>query len=276
MGSGHGSSNGYSISDSNSKNDNAAGSCRPTPVIEVSDLSVTYHDKGAGIFARKAELEVIRNLTLELHEGEILGLVGESGCGKSTLARTIVGLERNFTGQVIHKTSRPQMVFQDPYTSLNPSMTVRRIVEEPLILAKIRDRNTRRDKVIETLSLVGLGPEYLNRLPRELSGGQRQRVNIAAALIAEPKVLIADEPVSALDATIQVQILDLLWELHQKLNLSILLISHDLAVVENLCKRVLIMQNGRIIESGPVKTIFENPEQPYTRVLIEASRIRTQ
>jgi len=242
------------------------------PVIELSNFSVFYREKGSGLLNRGSRHEVVRNLTFELREGEILGLVGESGCGKSTLARAILGLEPDYVGRVIHHTDRPQMVFQDPYGSLNPRMTVGRIVEEPLIISSGYDRLERRRRTEGMLQLVGLDERYLSRYPRELSGGQRQRVSIAAALIGKPQVLVADEPVSSLDATIQTQILDLLWALHRGLNLSILFISHDLAVVEHLCDRVLIMYEGEIIESGTSEAIFKNPQHTYTRQLIQASR----
>jgi len=245
------------------------------PVFELSNLSVFYREKGQGLFSRGVRREVVHNLSFELHEGEILGLVGESGCGKSTLARAILGLESTYSGQIIHHTNRPQMVFQDPYGSLNPRMTVGRIVEEPLIISGGYDRAERRRRTVEMLELVGLDSRYLSRYPRELSGGQRQRVSIAAALIGGPKVLIADEPVSALDATIRVQILELLWKLQRELKLSILFISHDLSVVEHLCDRVLIMQNGQIVESGAAEAIFENPQHVYTQQLITASRSLT-
>jgi len=242
------------------------------PVLKVSDFSVFYRERGRELLSRKQRHEAVRDVSFELYEGEILGLVGESGCGKSSLARAILGLEPDCTGQVAHHTSYPQMVFQDPYGSLNPRMTVERIVSEPYIISGKYNGTKRRRKVAEILQLVGLDTRYLARYPKELSGGQRQRVSIAAALAGGPKVLVADEPVSALDATIQAQILDLLWELHRELKLSILFISHDLAVVEHLCSRVMIMKEGRIVESGPVEVIFDKPRHAYTQQLITASR----
>ena len=241
------------------------------PILEVSNLCVYYTEKQNGLLARKSRFCVLQNVSFRLLEGEILGLVGESGCGKSTLSRAVLGLERDYTGQILHHTTRPQMVFQDPYGSLNPRMTVGQIVTEPLMLSGKHDRAERRRKVLEMLTLVGLSETHLPRYPRELSGGQRQRVSMAAALIAQPRLLIADEPTSALDATIQAQILDLLWELKQRLGLSVLLISHDLAVVEQMCSRVLIMKAGEIVEENAVDEIFENPQHPYTRQLVSAS-----
>jgi len=204
------------------------------PVLEVRNLNAYYRE------ANRGRWQVLYDVSFSLMEGEILGLVGESGSGKTTLSKVILGLERDYTGEVMHHTTRPQMVFQDPYGSLNPRMTVGRQVEEPLLLTRKYSRSERRERVEEMFKLVGLDSAYLTRYPRELSGGQRQRVSIAAALIQRPKLLIADEPVSALDATIRAQVLDLLLELHDKLGLSYLFISHDLSVVEQMCDQVLI------------------------------------
>jgi len=233
--------------------------------LEVRDLDAFYRTKGA-------RRQVLHGVSFELLEGEILGLVGESGSGKSTLARVILGLEPEYTGTITHHTERPQMVFQDPGGSLNPRMTVRRTVEEPLVVAGGYSRTERERLVREMLDLVGIDERYLDRLPRALSGGQRQRVSIAAALIRRPQLLIADEPVSALDATVQAQVLDLLWDLHQQLGLSYLLISHDLAVVEEMCDRVLILKEGRIVEQGTVAQVFDAPQQEYTKELLWVSR----
>ena len=239
-------------------------------ILEISDFSVYYNEKGSGMFSKKNRRQVVKSVSFELFEGEILGLVGESGCGKSSLARGILGLEPDCSGQVVTNAASPQMIFQDPFGSLNPRMTVARIVEEPLIIYGMKDRKVRQEQVVEMLKLVGLDERFLPRLPHELSGGQRQRVSIAVALIAGPRLLIADEFVSALDATIQVQILDLLWEIHEKLALSILLISHDLAVVESLCDRVLIMLGGEIVESGKIDEVFSKPNHKYTKQLLSA------
>jgi len=234
-------------------------------ILEVENLNAFYRDG-------RTRRQVLHGVRFELMEGEILGLVGESGSGKSTLARVILGLEPDYTGTVVHHTERPQMVFQDPGGSLNPRMTVRRTVEEPLIIAGGYSRAERAEMVREMLGLVGLDERYLERLPAALSGGQRQRVSIAAALIRRPQFVIADEPVSALDATVQAQVLDLLWDLHRQLGLSYLLISHDLAVVEEMCGRVMIMQGGRIVEAGTVEEVFDAPEHAYTKQLLRASR----
>ena len=206
-----------------------------------------------------------------MHRGEILGLVGESGTGKSTLARTILGMVKPDEGQVIHYTKRPQMIFQDPYSSLNPAYTVGWSMEEPLRIFGKYDAAERKKRVREMLRRVELPEECLAAKPGELSGGQRQRVSIAIALIQRPRFLIADEPVSALDVTIQAQILKLLRELRDELDLSYLFISHDLNVVYQLCDRVLVMKQGRIVEQGTVDEIFDHPQQEYTRQLLAAA-----
>jgi peptide/nickel transport system ATP-binding protein len=206
-----------------------------------------------------------------VHDGEILGLVGESGSGKSTLARTILGLVKPDSGEVIHHTKRPQMIFQDPYSSLNPAYRVSWILEEPLRIYGKYDALQRRRRVADMLRRVELPEECLAAYPRELSGGQRQRVSIAAALLQRPRFLVADEPVSALDVTIQSQILQLLKGLRDELDLSYLFISHDLNVVYQLCDAVAVMKDGCIVEYGPVRQIFDAPRHPYTQQLLSAA-----
>ncbi|MCL2828591.1 MAG: ATP-binding cassette domain-containing protein [Oscillospiraceae bacterium] len=234
------------------------------PVLEVRNLDAYYREGSRG------RRQVLHDVSFSLMQGEILGLVGESGAGKTTLSKVVLGLERDYTGEVTHHTIWPQMVFQDPYGSLNPRMTVGRQVEEPLLLTRQYSRTERRERVEEMFRLVGLDPAYLTRYPRELSGGQRQRVSIAAALIQRPKLLIADEPVSALDATIRAQVLELLLDLYEQLGLSYLFISHDLSVVEQMCDRVLIMQSGVIVEQGTVAEVFDDPQHEYTKQLLGA------
>ena len=197
--------------------------------------------------------------------------MGETGTGNSTLARTILGIVEPDEGQVIHYTKRPQMIFQDPYSSLNPAYTVGWSMEEPLRIFGKYDAAERKKRVREMLRRVELPEECLAAKPGELSGGQRQRVSIAIALIQRPRFLIADEPVSALDVTIQAQILKLLRELRDELDLSYLFISHDLNVVYQLCDRVLVMKQGRIVEQGTVDEIFDHPQQEYTRQLLAAA-----
>ncbi|WP_352415328.1 ABC transporter ATP-binding protein [Oscillibacter ruminantium] len=237
--------------------------------LSVRHLTCGYR-AGGGLFEKAVRQEVLRDVTFDLRNGEILGLVGESGTGKSTLAKAILGMVRPDSGEIIHHTKRPQMIFQDPYSSLNPAYTVAWILEEPLRIFGKYDGRERKRRVREILDRVELPEECLAAKPSELSGGQRQRVSIAAALIQRPKFLIADEPVSALDVTIQAQILQLLKKLNQELGLSYLFISHDLNVVYQLCDRVMVMKSGQIVEQGSVDDIFNHPRQDYTRQLLAA------
>ena len=239
--------------------------------LVLSLRHVTSGYREGGIFGRKTYQEVLHDVTFDVRHGEILGLVGESGTGKSTLARTIFGIVKPDIGEVIHYTKRPQMVFQDPYSALNPAYSVEWNLEEPLRIYGKYDAQERKRRVREMLARVELPEELLRAKPSELSGGQRQRVSIAAALIQRPKFLLADEPVSALDVTIQAQILKLLKHLRDELELSYLFISHDLNVVYQLCDRVLVMKDGRIVEQGTVEEIFHHPQQDYTKQLLTAA-----
>lgn len=241
-------------------------------VLSVLGLNVFFDKRKRGLFGKKETMQVLRDVSFSIGEGEIVGLVGESGSGKSTIARTLLGINKNYEGTITHAEAHPQMVFQDPFGSLNPSKTIGWILEEPLRNFTRDDRKTRQKKVGEILKRVGLGEEYLSRYPGELSGGQRQRVCIALALILNPKFFIADEAVSALDVTIQAQILALLKELHEELKTAILFISHDLRVVYQLCDRVLILKEGEIIEQGPVEEIYKNPKDEYTKQLLKSAR----
>ena len=238
-------------------------------VLSLRHVTSGYHD--GGIFRKGAYQEVLHDVTFDVRHGEILGLVGESGTGKSTLARTILGMVKPDQGEVIHYTKRPQMIFQDPYSSLNPAYTVEWIMEEPLRIYGKYTPEERKRRVREMLGRVELPEECLKAKPAELSGGQRQRVSIAVALIQRPRFLIADEPVSALDVTIQAQILKLLRQLRDELDLSYLFISHDLNVVYQLCDRVLVMKQGRIVEQGTVADIFDHPQEEYTKQLLAAA-----
>ncbi len=237
-------------------------------VLQVNHVDVVYDDN-VGFFRKKPGYHAVRDVSFSIEQGEIMGLVGESGCGKSTLSKAILGMQP-YTGEILHYTKRPQMVFQDPYGSLNPAKTVGWIVEEPLRAYGKYDAKERKRRVMDMLERVGLGAEYAARRPRELSGGQRQRVGIAVALIQRPRFIIADEPVSALDVTIQAQILELLLELHRDLSLSYLFISHDLNVIYQICDRVMVMKSGRIIESGDVEEVFDHPKEDYTKKLLAA------
>ncbi|MBP8640182.1 MAG: ABC transporter ATP-binding protein [Oscillospiraceae bacterium] len=243
----------------------------PESVLEVKNLNAYYVNHG--LLGKKTIKQILFDMNFTVGQGEILGLVGESGCGKSTLSKTILGLHTDYTGEIIHYTQRPQMVFQDPKGSLNPAKTVEWIVEEPLRAYGKYDKAERRDRVFDMLKKVGLGAEFADRKPRELSGGQRQRVGIAVALIQRPKFIIADEPVSALDVTIQAQILELLLDLHKEFDLSYLFISHDLNVVRQMSDRVIVMNEGYIVEQGTPEEVFNAPKTDYSKKLIAASLV---
>jgi len=265
------------------------------PILEVDDLRVSFPVVG-GVFARKvAEVRAVDGVTFELEHGEALGLVGESGCGKSTVGRAIVNILRamvygvEISGKVIyHHASGPveltslnrhqmrpyrtdiQMIFQDPYSSLNPRMTVGQIVEEPLKLHTKSSAPERKERVGWLLRKVGLSHEQSNRYPHEFSGGQRQRIGIARALATHPKIVIADEPVSALDVSIQAQVVNLMQDLQDEFHLSYLFIAHDLSVVRHISKRIAVMYLGNIVEIGPGETIYKTPLHPYSRALLSA------
>lgn len=239
-------------------------------VLAVRHLNSYYRQGHALVPGAAKKKQVLKDVSFSVAEGEILGLVGQSGGGKSTLARVVCGIVTDYTGEVIC-TSRPQMVFQDPFGSLNPAKTVGWILEEPLRIQSRMPQAERRQAVKRMLQQVGLQEELLQRRPWELSGGQRQRVAIAAAVITRPELVIADEPVSALDVTTQAQILDLLKALKQELHLSYLLITHDLNVVFQTCDRVLVMQDGEIVEENTVDELFQHPRHPYTQQLLQDS-----
>ena len=239
------------------------------PILEIKNLN-SFYRQGGNAFSKGKTVQVLKNVNLTIGQGEVLGLVGESGSGKSTLAKSILGMTE-YQGEIIHHSRRPQMVFQDPYSSLNPAFTIRRIVEEPLRIFGKYSPQERKQRVEEMLDAVGLGPEFYDRKPHQLSGGQRQRVSIAAAMISKPKLVILDEAVSALDVTIQDQILDLLMKLRREFGLSYLFISHDLNVVYQCCDRVIVMQKGEIVEENTVDGIFDNPVHPYTKQLLKAA-----
>ena len=225
-------------------------------LVEVRDLHVRY---GA--------YEAVKGVSFALGEGEILGIAGESGSGKSTVAKALIGLERPSSGTIsFGQAARPsvQMVFQDAVGSLNPRMTVRQTLEE--VLRRHRNGGT----ALRLLELVGLSSAVLDQYPREMSGGQCQRVSVARALACEPKVLIADEPVSALDVSVQARVLNLLRDLRNGLGLSILLIAHDLAVVKNVCDRICVMEQGRFVDVGAPEEVFAHPKSDYTRRLLDA------
>ena len=240
-------------------------------ILEVRNLN-SYYEEGRSLFeSRGRRRQVLHDVSFTVNRGETVGLVGESGSGKTTLCRAVLGLLKDYEGEIIHHSQRPQMVFQDPFSSLNPVRSVGWILEEALRIQGGHSPAERKAAVDEVLTQVGLGPEYAGRLPRELSGGQRQRVSIAAAVITRPGLIVADEPVSALDVTIQAQILKLLYNLKKQYELSYLFISHDLNVIYQICDRVLVMQHGVLVEQNTVEEIFNNPRHPYTRQLLKAA-----
>ncbi len=239
-------------------------------VLEVRNLNAWY--RPSGTVRRSRLVQVLHDINFDLNRGEILGLVGESGSGKSTLAKTILGMVPDYTGTYTHYTKRPQMVFQDPSSSLNPCRTVGWILEEPLRIYGKYDEAERVRRVKDIMDRVELPPECYDMLPRELSGGQRQRVCIGMALIQKPGLIIADEAVSALDVTIQAQILKLISDLRRDLGISYIFISHDLNVVYQLCDRAIVMKDGRIVEQGEVEELYENPKEEYTRQLLAAAQ----
>ena len=240
-------------------------------ILEVRNLN-SYYEEGRSLFeSRGRRRQVLHDVSFTVNRGETVGLVGESGSGKTTLCRAVLGLLKDYEGEIIHHSQRPQMVFQDPFSSLNPVRSVGWILEEALRIQGGHSPAERKAAVDEVLTQVGLGPEYAGRLPRELSGGQRQRVSIAAAVITRPGLIVADEPVSALDVTIQAQILKLLYNLKKQYELSYLFISHDLNVIYQICDRVLVMRQGVLVEQNTVEEIFNNPRHPYTRQLLKAA-----
>ena len=254
-------------------------------LLEVKNLYKAYKTESVRLF-KTEYFPVLKDISLNIEQGEVLGLVGESGCGKSTLGKCILALEPYQKGTILFngndisnfdksemKNFRKdaQLIFQNPYSSLNPRMSVFETLKEPLEIHKIcKTAKEYNDKIEEMLNLVGLKTEDKTKYPHEFSGGQRQRIAIARALITSPKFIVADEPVSALDVSIQAQIINLLSDLKEKLNLTILFISHDLNIVRYLSDNIAIMQYGRIIEHGNCEEIFNNPKEEYTKILLNA------
>ncbi len=254
-------------------------------LLKVESLVKRYPLRGGLFGGVKGEVKAVEGVSFNLAAGQTLGLVGESGCGKSTLGRTLMRLEEptegavRFRGKDIMTASKAEvfamrrnlaMVFQDPYSSLNPRMTVGEIVREPLDVHKLGSRAEQNKRVEDLLLEVGLRKEAMERYPHEFSGGQRQRVGIARALALEPEIIVADEPVSALDVSVQAQVLNLLVDLQRRRGLSYIFISHDLSVVEYISDHVAIMYLGRIVETGTTNEIFDSPRHPYTRALLDA------
>src|SRR5216117_1619370 len=254
-------------------------------LLEIRNLK-KHFPVGEGLFSRnKGAVKAVDGVSLTVEEGETLGIVGESGCGKSTLGRTILRLVEPTSGEVIFQGKnllslsqrdlrdmrrQMQIIFQDPYASLNPRMRVGDIVGEGLEIHKLAKGKAKRDRVIELLNQVGLREDHYNRYPHEFSGGQRQRIGIARALAVSPKFIVADEPVSSLDVSIQAQIINLLQELQEKFGLTYLFIAHDLSVVEHISTRVAVMYLGKIVEIAPARELYTNPQHPYTEALLSA------
>jgi oligopeptide transport system ATP-binding protein len=256
-------------------------------ILEVNDL-VKHYPVTQGVVFKKTvgQVKAVDGVSFGLRAGETLGVVGESGCGKSTLARVLMNLEKPTAGSVVYKGQdisklsggalrrlrrQIQLVMQDPYTSLNPRMTVGDLLGEPFeIHPEVAPKGSRRAKVRELLDLVGLNPEHINRYPHQFSGGQRQRIGIARALALRPEIIVCDEPVSALDVSIQAQVMNLLEQLQGEFGLSYVFIAHDLSVVRHLSDRVAVMYLGKIVEIGTEDEIYERPTHPYTQALLSA------
>jgi ABC-type oligopeptide transport system ATPase subunit len=253
-------------------------------LVEVRRLT-KHFVRGGGILAARSVVRAVDDVSFSIGEGETFGLVGESGSGKSTTGRCLLRLIEPTSGEVIFRGENVlafdrrrmrsarrdmQMVFQDPYSSLNPRMRAGAIVEEPLIIHRIGKRAERREKVAGLFQLVGLDPAFHERYPHEFSGGQRQRIGLARALALNPSFVIADEPVSALDASIQAQVVNLLVDLQTRLRLTYLFIAHDLRLVRQICNRVAVMYMGRIVEMGVTERLFAQPQHPYTKALLSA------
>jgi peptide/nickel transport system ATP-binding protein len=254
----------------------------PTPAISVRGVTREYRRSRTSLRHASPPVEALRGVSFDVARGEHFGIVGESGCGKSTLLRIIAGLDQPTEGTVTNEgqqisglpdrklrflRERLQMVFQDPMSSLDPRMRVRDIVEEPLVAQGHQDR---RRRVGELLEAVGLHPSAADHYPHQFSGGQRQRISIARALAPSPHILVADEPVSALDVSVRAQVLNLITDLVQELSLTLVFVSHDLSVVRHVCHRVAVMHRGEIVEIGPTEDVYEHPQHPYTRKLIAA------
>jgi len=257
-----------------------------TPLVSVNRLCKTYGGEGRLLGPRTVALKAVNNVSFDIAAGETLGLVGESGSGKSTTGRVLLQLEAATSGDILFRNKnitglskamlKPyrrdmQIIFQDPYASLNPRMTVGEFVAEPLDVHGLAGaRSERQDRVASLFKKVGLDPSFMKRYPHEFSGGQRQRVNIARAIALNPAFIVADEPITALDVSIQAQIVNLFQDLQDELGLTYLFIAHDLSMIRYLCHRVAVMLRGRIVEIGPCEAIFENPQHPYTKALLSA------
>jgi oligopeptide/dipeptide ABC transporter ATP-binding protein len=256
-----------------------------TSLLQVKDLKKYFPSRG-GILNRVVNnVQAVNDVTFDVREGEVVGLVGESGSGKTTVGRTLLRLEEATSGTVTFDGTdiltlpkedmrkfrkRMQIIFQDPYASLNPREKIRAVIGHALTQHQIGTPEDREDRIVRLLEQVGLSADYMDRFPHEFSGGQRQRIGIARALAVDPEFVVADEPVSALDVSIQAQVINLLDDLKDALNLTMLFIAHDLAVVEHICDRVIVMYLGRIMEIAPASTLYSAPNHPYTQALLSA------
>ena len=256
------------------------------PLLEVKDLTMHFPIRSRGLIPRTVgHVPAVDGVSFSIPAGEALGLVGESGSGKSTTGRLVTRLHQPTSGQIIFdgqdiaqwsaRQLKPlrrdiQMIFQDPYTSLNPRHTVGEIIGAPLEIHKLVPKQGRLRRVQELLEIVGLNPEHYNRYPHEFSGGQRQRIGIARALTMQPRLLVADEPVSALDVSIQAQIINLMKDLQKEFNIAFLFIAHDLAIVRHFCPQIAVMYKGKIVENAPREELYTNPQHPYTQSLLSA------
>ncbi|TVR24384.1 MAG: dipeptide ABC transporter ATP-binding protein [Anaerolineaceae bacterium] len=255
-------------------------------LVSVRGLKKHFPITSGIVFQRQVgAVKAVDGVDFDVYKGETLGLVGESGCGKSTTGRAVLQLYRPTAGSVVFEGNelttmnnaglraarrRMQIIFQDPFASLNPRMTVGNIVNEPLVVHNIMNKKQRKEYVAQLLERVGLNPYYINRYPHEFSGGQRQRVGIARALALNPSFIVADEPISALDVSIQAQVVNLLEDLQEELGLTYLFIAHDLSMVRHICDRVAVMYLGKIVEIGPTDRVYDNPLHPYTQSLLSA------
>jgi oligopeptide/dipeptide ABC transporter ATP-binding protein len=256
------------------------------PILEIENLNKHYPIR-EGFFNKQVGIkQVVNCISLKIEDGETVALVGESGCGKSALLRTIIGLEQPTNGKVLYKDQnihemdkrgvkefrkKVQLIFQNAFTALHPRFTIEQSLEEVLILNGMKNRKKREQIIIETLKKVGLDPIYRFRYPEQLSGGQCQRVIIARALVEQPDLILADEPISSLDVSLQAQVLNLLMDLQEEYKMSMLFVAHDLAVVRQMASKIMIMYAGTILESGSSSEIYNNPQHPYTRVLLKSA-----
>lgn len=255
------------------------------PIMRVENLNKKFILRSRSLLGKPEELHAVSGLSIDIYKGETFGIIGESGCGKTTLGKCLVQLYTATSGRILlkgvdinKKSGRElkmlrkeiQMIFQDPYSSLDPRKTVEKIIEEPLIIHKLMNKNDRKEKVVTQIKEVGLNEQHIHRYPHEFSGGQRQRINIARALALNPEIIVCDEPVSALDVSVQAQVLNLLNSLQRQYDLTMVFISHDLSVIKHVSDRIAIMYLGRIVELCRAEEIYTNPKHPYTQALLSA------